>query len=95
MAIGWRSTWLSLSALLSVNLGEQPAGLLSGGHLALVITVFTMGKSELCFKTTLDILMVNFSKINAILRLIETAPGLQAPRYQRKVILITICLRLL
>ena len=70
---------------LSVNLGEQPAGLLSGGHLALFITVFTMGKSELCFKTTLDILMVNFSKINAILRLIETGPG-EAPRSQRKVI---------
>ena len=77
---------MSLSALLSVNLGRAAGRSALWGHLALVITLFTMGKSELLSKTTLDILMVNFSKINAILRLIETAPGLQTPRYQRKVI---------
>ena len=68
LVIGWRSTWLSLIALLSVNLGRAAGRSALWGHLALVITLFTMGKSELLFKTTLDILMVNFSKINAIFK---------------------------
>ena len=45
---------------LSVNLeGSRPVCPLEG-HLVTMVTVFTMGKSELCLKTTLDILMVHF-----------------------------------
>ena len=71
---------------LSVNLGRAAGRSALWGHLALVITLSVMGKSELLSKATLDILMVNFSKINAKFRLIEIAPGLQTPRCQRKVI---------
>ena len=69
--LDWGSAWLSgtLSVagplgfqctFLSVNLeGSRPV-CPPEGHLVTMVTVFTMGKSELCLKTTLDILMVHF-----------------------------------
>ena len=45
---------------LSVNLENSRPVYPLEGHLVNFITVFTMGKSELCLVTTLDILMVHF-----------------------------------